>query len=86
MKKLVVMLSACLLIGLAGFTQKLAAEKVPAAVKQSFNQKYPGATNVKYEMEDNDFEISFRAEASVMSANFDKTGKWLETEKRQRGV
>jgi len=51
MKKIVVLLTACLLFSLMGYTQKLMADKVPAPVKQAFAKKFPGATDVKYEME-----------------------------------
>jgi hypothetical protein len=51
MKKIVVLLSACLLISLMGYTQKITPEKVPARVKQAFAKKFPAATDVKYEMD-----------------------------------
>ena len=80
MKKLIVLLSACLLISLMGFTQKITPDKVPAPVKQAFAKKFPAATDVKYEMEKKDYEINFKDKGVEMSANFDATGKWLETE------
>jgi len=80
MKKIVVLLSACLLISLMGYTQKITPDKVPAPVKQAFAKKFPAATNVKYEMEKKDYEINFKDKGVEMSANFDATGKWLETE------
>jgi len=80
MKKIVVLLSACLLISLMGYTQKITPDKVPAPVKQAFAKKFPAATDVKYEMEKKDYEINFKDKGVEMSANFDATGKWLETE------
>ncbi|MCX6246994.1 MAG: PepSY-like domain-containing protein [Bacteroidetes bacterium] len=81
MKKLIVLLSACLLISLMGFTQKITPDKVPTPVKQAFAKKFPAATDdVKYEMEKKDYEINFKDKGVEMSANFDATGKWLETE------
>ncbi|MEI7983369.1 MAG: PepSY-like domain-containing protein [Bacteroidota bacterium] len=80
MKKIVVLLSACLLISIMGHTQKITPDKVPAAVKQAFSKKFPAATDVKYEMEKQDFEVTFKDKGAEMSANFDTTGKWLETE------
>ena len=80
MKKIVVLLSACLLISLMGYTQKITLDKVPAPVKQAFAKKFPAATDVKYEMEKKDYEINFKDKGVEMSANFDVTGKWLETE------
>jgi len=80
MKKLIVLLSACLLISLMGFTQIIAPEKVPADVKQTFSKKFPEATDIKYEMEKKDYEVSFKENGVVMSANFNSSGEWLETE------
>ena len=80
MKKIIILLSACLLISLMGFTQKITPDKVPAPVKQAFAKKFPGATDVKYEIEKKDYEINFKDKGVEMSANFDATGKWLETE------
>ena len=80
MKKIIVLLSACLLCSLMGYSQKITPDKVPAPVKQAFAKKFPAATDVKYEMEKKDYEINFKDKGVEMSANFDATGKWLETE------
>jgi hypothetical protein len=56
------------------------AEKVPVAVKEAFAKKFPAATDVKFEMEGKDFEISFKDKGVEMSANFNDSGNWLETE------
>ena len=80
MKKIIVLLSACLLISLMGYTQKITPDKIPAYVKQAFAKKFPAATDIKYEMEKKDYEINFKDKGVEMSANFDATGKWLETE------
>ena len=80
MKKIVIVLSACLLISLMGYSQKITPDKVPALVKQAFAKKFPAATDVKYEIEKKDYEINFKEKGVEMSANFDATGKWLETE------
>ena len=63
-----------------GYTQKITPDKVPAPVKQAFAKKFPAATDIKYEMEKKDYEINFKDKGVEMSANFDATGKWLETE------
>ena len=80
MKKIIVLLSACMLISLMGYSQKITPDKVPAPVKEAFANKFPTATDVKYEMEKKDYEINFKDKGVEMSANFDATGKWLETE------
>ena len=80
MKKIIVLLSVCLLISLMGYSQEIALEKVPAPVKEAFAKKFPAATDVKYEMEKKDYEITFKDKGVGMSANFNSTGEWLETE------
>ncbi len=80
MKKIIVLLSACLLISLMGYTQNITTDKVPAPVKEAFAKKFSTATDVKYEMEKKDYEITFKDKGVEMSVNFDATGKWLETE------
>ncbi len=54
--------------------------QAPDAVKQAFAVKFPFATDVKYEMEKDAFEATFKDKGVEMSANFDAAGKWLETE------
>ena len=80
MKKLIVLISAFLLISLMGFTQIIAPEKVPADVKQAFAKKFPEATDIKYEMEKTNYEVSFKENGVVRSANFNSSDEWLETE------
>jgi len=80
MKKVILLLSACLLISLMGNSQKVDSGKIPASVKQAFAKKFPAATDVKYGMEKKDYEINFKDKGVEMSANFNATGKWLETE------
>ena len=79
MKKLIVLISAFLLISLMGFTQIIAPEKIPAEVKQAFAKKFPKATDIKYEMGKKDYEVSFKENGVVISANFNSSGEWLET-------
>ena len=55
-------------------------EQFPAPVKEAFAKIFPTATDVKYEMEREDYEITFKDKGVGMSANFDATGKWQETE------
>jgi Putative beta-lactamase-inhibitor-like, PepSY-like len=86
MKKIMIILSACLLISILGYSQKTNVDKVPAPVKEAFAKKYPAATNVKYEMEKKDFEVTFSDKGVEMSANFDATGKWLETETEMKAA
>ncbi len=79
MKKLT-LLSACLLASIIGFAQQLTPEKVPAPVRQAFEKMFPGVSEIKYEMENKAYEISFLYKRMKCSANFDAAGAWLETE------
>ncbi|MGA2822265.1 MAG: PepSY-like domain-containing protein [Bacteroidales bacterium] len=80
MKKLIASLSACLLIGLMVYTQNIPPDEVPAPVKQTFAKKFPAATSIKYEMGKNDYEVTFKDNGVEMSADFNSSGEWLETE------
>ena len=79
MKKIIVLMSAFLLISLMGFTQKIAPEKVPADVKQAFAKKFPSVTDVNYKKEKKDYQVSFKEKGVGMSAIFNSSGEWLET-------
>ena len=80
MKKFFILLLACLLISMSGYSQKITADKIPASVKQAFTKMFPAATGAKYEKEKKDYEVSFVNKGAEMSANFDARGRWLETE------
>jgi hypothetical protein len=80
MKKIFLLMTVIMLIIGSAYSQKITADKVPAEVKTAFEKKFPAVTKVKYEMEKADYEISFVLNGTECSANFDKTGKWLETE------
>jgi hypothetical protein len=69
-----------MIISLPNYGQKISADKVPAAVIKSFKDKFPNAKEVKWEKEKNEYEGSFDSGKEEMSAEFDETGKWLETE------
>jgi hypothetical protein len=80
MKKIIVLLSVCLLFAFFGYTQTISAEKVPATVKESFAKKFPAATSVAYNMEMTDYKVTFKDKAVGMSANFNSKGEWLESQ------
>lgn len=74
---------ALLVILFGGITlhaQKISPDKVPAAVRASFAQKFPAAKMEKCEKEGDNYEIEFTANKAETSAVFDASGKWLETE------
>ena len=60
--------------------QKLSDNKVPAPVKAAMAKKYPGVTKIKWTMEEKDYESEFTQDGKIMSAIFDPSGTWKETE------
>jgi hypothetical protein len=80
MKKIFVLFSACLLFSLMGHSQPIPADKVPVNIKQAFAKKFPAATDVRYELETRAYEVIFKEKGVGMSATFDPSGNWLETE------
>ena len=79
MKKIIVLMLACFLFSFMGYTQELTPDKVPTAVLQAFAKKYPAATEVKYELKHNNYEIAFRDKGVREFTKFNPTGKWLDT-------
>ena len=56
---------------------------VPAAVASAFESRFPRAADVEWGKEsDTEFEAEFTLNGKSMSANFDTSGKWLETESK----
>jgi len=81
MKKIIFMLLTAAIMNNAACAQKISADKVPAAVSSAFKTKFPTATKASWEMENKtEFEVNFKLNGEEVSANFDNTGKWLETE------
>lgn len=68
-------------ISIAGFAQKMASNKVPAAVKQAFEKAYPSAKSTKWDKEGKDYEASFEQGKEELSVVFDVKGQVLEVEK-----
>src|SRR5262249_29870366 len=63
------------------YAQKIPASQVPAAVMSAYQAKFPNAGKTSWELEnENEYEASFKLNGVAVSANFDNTGKWLETE------
>ena len=79
MKKIMIMAIVAVSIGFTACAQKLDASKVPAAVKADFAKRYPGVT-AKWEMEDGKYEAGFKQGSSSMSATFEPSGKFTESE------
>ncbi len=72
-----------ILIILIGFTLnscKNKVSKIPPAVKTDFEKRFISADDVKWEIEQDGFEVEFEKEEVEMSANYDLKGIWTETE------
>ncbi|TMI61509.1 MAG: hypothetical protein E6H07_18470 [Bacteroidetes bacterium] len=64
-----------------GYSQKITEKDVPAPVKTAFNNKFPGATDIKWEKENKkELEANFKMNNADVSANFGLDGAWVETE------
>lgn len=81
MKRLIYLVLIAELMSNAASAQKIAADKVPIAVASALTAKFPSATKTSWEIENtNEYEAGFKLNGEEVSANFDNTGKWLETE------
>jgi len=81
MKKIIYLLLTVAFASTVATAQKLTEDQIPAAVVSAFKAKYPAAAKIKWEKEnDSEFEAEFMLNKAEMSANFDATGKWIETE------
>ena len=72
-----------LFIALFAFAQTAFAQskKVPEAAKMAFAKDYPKADDVKWEMEDGNYEVEFEiADDQEISVVYDANGAVLETE------
>ena len=63
-----------------GRSQKLDASKVPGPVKDGFAKQYPKVSKVKWEMENGQYEATFKLDGNSMSTLQDASGKITETE------
>ena len=77
MKKIIILVAAFIFFSLSAFSQK----NPPEIVKKEFTKKYATAQSVKWENEEkNEWEAEFTFEGKKMSASFDNSGKWMESE------
>ncbi|WP_336518532.1 PepSY domain-containing protein [Pollutibacter soli] len=83
MKKLVSAAAICLML-LSCDEKKISASDVPSAVVSAFNQKYPGASDVKWQIEkENDkqiYEAEFKMDGKQIDAEFDADGTFIREE------
>jgi len=55
-------------------------DDIPAAVKQAFQNKYPGKAVIKWEKSGKNLEAEFKVDGTKYEAGFDYQGNWIETE------
>ncbi len=68
-------------LNITASAQKVSASKVPASVLTAFKTKFPTVSKVEWEIENTkEYEAGFKMNGVETSANFDESGKWLETE------
>ncbi len=79
MKTSILVIVAALFISLNAFAQN--PKDLPAKVKTSFNQKFPGAQKAKWGQENaKEWEVEFTMNSKDYSASYSPDGSWLETE------
>lgn len=77
MKNFVILVFAFTMISVSAFSQK----NPPENVKEEFSKKYASAQSVKWDSEEkNEWEAEFNIDGKKMSASFDNSGKWIESE------
>lgn len=80
MKKNLFVLLCAATMSMSASAQKIATNKVPASITTAFKSKFPSATHIVWEKENADYEANFKVNGKEMSASFDNSGNWLETE------
>jgi hypothetical protein len=77
MKNFVILIVALSMISASAFSQKNPSENV----KKEFTRKYGTAQSVKWDSEEkNEWEAEFTMDGKKMSATYDNSGKWIESE------
>ena len=81
MKTMIIMLLSAAFLGHGACAQKVPEAKVPPEVTSAFKAKFPNVGKTSWEMENaNEYEANFKLNGTEVSANFEKTGAWVETE------
>jgi hypothetical protein len=77
MNYLFILIVSLSLISVSAFSQK----NPPENVKREFIKKYASAQSVRWESEEkNEWEAEFRIDGKKISASFDNSAKWIESE------
>jgi len=73
MKKLLLLILIC------AASVSFAQTSVPDKVKSAFTGKFPNASNLKWEAEDDEYEAAFNIDSANYSAIYNDKGVWQET-------
>jgi hypothetical protein len=77
MKNIFILVFLFSLISVSALSQK----NTPENVKKEFSDKYPAAQSIKWSSEEaNEWEAEFNINGKKMSACFDNSPKWIESE------
>jgi hypothetical protein len=77
MKKYLIILLSFSFVSYSAYSQK----NPPESVKKAFTEKYASAQSVKWSSEEKtEWEAGFKMGNKKMSASFDNSGKWIESE------
>ena len=68
-----------LIILLCAASVSFAQVKVPDKVKSAFEGKFPNATSVKWEVDEDEFTAGFTSDSINYYTTFNEDGKWVET-------
>jgi len=60
-------------------SQDVSNNVISDKVKKAFQHKYSNATNVKWEIKNQNFEVVYRQDLKKHTSEFDKAGIWLYT-------
>jgi hypothetical protein len=60
-------------------SQDIPANSVPTVVIKAFQHKYSNATNAKWELKNQNYEVVFKLDLKKHTTEFNNTGIWLET-------
>ncbi|MEP0984363.1 PepSY-like domain-containing protein [Ekhidna sp.] len=81
MKNLAIIIALSIAFSLQSCAQNKKGNRAPEKVKTAFNEKFPDAKKVEWEMEnDSEWEAEFKMKGKEYSANFSTDGEWRETE------
>jgi hypothetical protein len=80
MKKILPFVAIVILVLCSYHTTLAQLRKIPAAVTDAFQQKYPNASHVEWKDKMTSFVAVFRIDDVQYEARFNKHGVWKETE------